>query len=74
MWSKGNTPPLLVGVESCTATLEIGLAVSQKVSQLYHSKDAPLCHKDASSTMLIPDLFIKSETRNNIDVPQLKNG
>ena len=30
LWSKGNTPPLLVGVQTCTTTLEINLAVSQK--------------------------------------------
>ena len=30
MWTKGNTTPLLVGVQ--TATLEINLAVSQNSS------------------------------------------
>jgi hypothetical protein len=30
MWSKGKTPPLLVGVQTCTTTLEINLVVSQK--------------------------------------------
>ena len=30
MWSKGNTPPLLVEVRTYTTTLEINLAVSQK--------------------------------------------
>ena len=30
MWSKGITPPLLVGVQTVTVTLEINLAVSQK--------------------------------------------
>jgi hypothetical protein len=30
MWIKRNTPPLLVGLQACTATLEISLAVSQK--------------------------------------------
>lgn len=29
-WSKGNTPPLLVGVQTCTAILKINMAVSQK--------------------------------------------
>jgi hypothetical protein len=32
MWSKGNSPPLLVRVHTCTATLEINMAVSQKLS------------------------------------------
>ena len=30
MWRKGNTPPLLVGVQSCTATLEINMVVPQE--------------------------------------------
>jgi hypothetical protein len=30
LWKKGNTPPLLVGLQTCTTTLEINLAVSQK--------------------------------------------
>jgi hypothetical protein len=30
MWSKGNTPPFLVGVPTCTTTLEINLAFSHK--------------------------------------------
>ena len=31
MWSEGNTPPLLVGIQTCTTTLKIGMMVSQKV-------------------------------------------
>ena len=31
LWSKGNTPPLLVGVQTCKTTLEINLVVSQKI-------------------------------------------
>ena len=27
--SKGNTPPLLVGVKTCTTTMEINMAVPQ---------------------------------------------
>ena len=30
MQSKRNTPPLLVGMETCTTTLEISMVVSQK--------------------------------------------
>ena len=37
MWTKGNptpTPaPLLVGVETCTTSLEINLAVFQKIAR-----------------------------------------
>jgi hypothetical protein len=31
MWRKGNTPPLLVGLQASTTTLEISLAVPQKI-------------------------------------------
>ena len=31
MWSKGNTPPLLVGVQTCTVALEINMVVSLKI-------------------------------------------
>jgi hypothetical protein len=31
MWRKRNTPPLLVGLQACTTTLEISLAVPQKL-------------------------------------------
>ncbi|EDL82604.1 rCG53348 [Rattus norvegicus] len=31
LWSKGNTPPLLLGVQPCSITLEINLVVSQKI-------------------------------------------
>lgn len=30
LWSKGTTPPWLVGEHSCTTTLEISMAVSQR--------------------------------------------
>ena len=30
MWNKGDTPPLLVEVQTCTATLGISVAVYQK--------------------------------------------
>ena len=31
MWSKGDTPPLIVGVQIYTATMEINMAVPQKI-------------------------------------------
>ena len=31
MWSKGNTPPLLVGVKMCAVTLEIYMVISQEI-------------------------------------------
>ena len=38
MWSKRNTLPLLVGVQTCTTILEIYLAVSQKMGNSYISR------------------------------------
>jgi hypothetical protein len=49
MWRKRNTPPLLVGLQAGTITLEISLAVPQKIG---HSTlpedpdDALTCNKD----------------------------
>ena len=41
MWSNGNTPPLLVGVQTCTATKKINVGIAQEdgtqASKLYYS-------------------------------------
>ena len=69
MWRKRNTPPLLVGLQACTTTLEISLAVPQKIghsttgrsfntSSGHISKDVPTGKKDTCSTMFIAALFI----------------
>jgi hypothetical protein len=31
VWRKRNAPPLLVGLQACTTTLEISLSVPQKI-------------------------------------------
>jgi hypothetical protein len=31
LWTKGNTPSLLVGVQTCIIIMDINLAVSQKI-------------------------------------------
>jgi hypothetical protein len=38
MWIKGNTPAFLVGVKTCTDTLEINIAVSLKTWNLYTAR------------------------------------
>ena len=65
MWRKGNTPPLLVGLQACTTTLEISLAVPQKIghSTAGGSRNTsrwhiPTGNKDTCSTMFIASLFI----------------
>ena len=64
IWSKGKTPPLLLGMENCTANLEIKMVISQKIiiqptSKLSSTtpghipKDANVYYKDICSTMFI---------------------
>jgi hypothetical protein len=69
MWRKRNTPPLLVGLQTGTTTLEISLEVLQKIGHIstgrssntspgLYPEDVPTCNKDACSTMFIAALFI----------------
>jgi hypothetical protein len=61
MWSKRGTPPLLVGMQICIATMETNMAVSQKTGtpptlrpsyttlgqSIYTQKDEYIYSKDA---------------------------
>jgi hypothetical protein len=66
MWRKRNTPPLLVGLQACTTTLEITMTIPQKIGPEdpaipvlgIHPKDAPTYNKDTCSTVFIVALFI----------------
>jgi hypothetical protein len=69
MWRKRNTPPLLVGLQACTTTLDISLVVPQKIghsttrgshitSPGLYPEDVPTGKKDTCSTMFIAALFI----------------
>jgi hypothetical protein len=67
MWRNRNTPPLLVGLQTCTTTLEISLAVPQKIGHSItegpsntsiNPEDAPTCNKDICSPMFITAIFI----------------
>jgi hypothetical protein len=69
MCRKRNTPPLLVGFQACTTTLEISLAVPQKIGHSttggpalpllgIYPEDVPTRKKDTCSTMFIAALFI----------------
>ena len=40
MWCKGNTPSLLVGVQTCTTSLEISIVNSQKIGNLSTSRSS----------------------------------
>jgi hypothetical protein len=69
MWSKRNIPPLLVGLQAGTTTLEITLAVPQKIVHSstgrssnttpgHMPKRGSNCNKDTCCTMFISALFI----------------
>jgi hypothetical protein len=70
IWRKRNTPPLLVGLQAGTTTLEISLAVPQKIGHSttarssntspghIYPEDVPTCNKDTCPTMFIATLFI----------------
>ena len=73
MWGKGNTPPLLVGVQIGIATLEISMMICQKIRKqptsrrsnttfMYIPKGCPTCHKDTFSNMFIAALFVIDKT------------
>jgi hypothetical protein len=69
MWRKRNIPPLLVGLQACTTTLEISVEVPQKtghstageshnLSPGHISRRCSNGKKDTCSTMFIVALFI----------------
>jgi hypothetical protein len=71
-WRKRNPPPLLVGLQACTTTLEsvwqflikfnIALLEDPAISLLgIYPGDVPTCNKDTCSTMFIAPLFIISQ-------------
>jgi hypothetical protein len=73
MWRKRNTPPLLVGLQTCTTILEISLVVSQKLDRVLpedpaipllgiYPEDVPTSKKEMCSTMFIAALFIISRS------------
>jgi hypothetical protein len=70
-YGERNTPPLLVGLQAGTNTLQISLAFPQKIEQSTNlgpnytttghiPRNAPTCNKDTCSTIFIATLFIIS--------------
>ncbi|EGW13493.1 hypothetical protein I79_023637 [Cricetulus griseus] len=49
MWNKGNMSLLLVGMQTCTATLEINMVVSQKIGNWFTLR---LCYTICNSQKL----------------------
>jgi hypothetical protein len=68
-----STPPLLVGLQACTTTLEISLEVPQKIGHSttggssnttpgHIPEDVPTGNKDTCSTMFTEALFIIAQS------------
>ena len=73
MQSKGNTHPLLVEMQTYTTTLEMSMAVSQKIGSQptlgsaipllgIYPKDDQSYFKDSCSIMFIAALFVIART------------
>ena len=69
MWRKSNTPPLLVGLQACTMTLELVWQFLRKLDIVLpqdpaipllgiYPEEVPTCNKDTCSTMFTAALFI----------------
>ena len=69
MWRKRNTPPLLVGLQACTTTLESVWRFLRKLDIVLpedpaipllgiYPEDVPTDNKDTCFTMFIAALFI----------------
>jgi hypothetical protein len=68
VWTMRNTPPLLMGLQTGTTTLEIwrflrkletDLPEDPAISLLgIYPKDGPPCHRATCSTMFIAPLFV----------------
>jgi hypothetical protein len=69
MWKKMNSPPLLVGLQVDTTSLEISLVVPQKIGHSttedaaipllgIYPEAVPTCNKDTCSSLFIATLFI----------------
>ena len=86
MWSKGNTPLLLVGMQTCTTTLEISMAVSQKIGNQPTTRpsNTTLGHIPKECSIILQGhlfsyvyrsiIYNSQNVENNLDAPQLKNG
>ena len=49
MWSKGNMAPLLVGMQTCTATMEINMVLAKKIGNV-----CPYLGQEVGVGLLIP--------------------
>jgi hypothetical protein len=80
VWTKRNTPPLLVVFQARITTLEITLVVPQNLDIVLpensaiplrgvYVEDAPTCNKDTCSTMFADALFILARSWKELRCP-----
>ena len=80
MWRKKNTPPLLVGLQAATTTLEISWQFLRKLDIVLpedpaiplldiYPEDVPTGNKDTCSTMFIAALFIIARSWKQLRCP-----
>jgi len=85
MWRNRNTPPLLIGLQVDTTTLEISVDVPIKLDIVLpedpampllgmHPKGALTYSKDTCSTIFIAALFIIARSWKESRVIQQRNG
>jgi hypothetical protein len=85
MWRKRNTPPLMVVLQVDSITLEISMAVPQKIGHILpddsailllgiYPEDVPTYNKDTRYTLFIAALFIIARSWKKPDVPQERHG
>jgi hypothetical protein len=83
--SKRNTPPLLVGLQACTTTLEVSLEVPQKIGHNTigrHSNTSPghiprrssNRYKNTCTTRFIAPLFIIARSWKEPRCPSTEEG
>jgi hypothetical protein len=85
MWKNMNTPPLLVGSQAGTTTVEISLRFLRKLDIVQpedsgipllgiYTEDVPTCNKDPCSTMFKAALFIIARTWKEPRCPSTEEG
>ena len=82
MWGKGNTPLLLVRMQTCTVALETSMAISQKIRKQTTSRPSNTTFGYIpKGYSIIPQGHVLNYVHSsiihnsqNLNAPQLKNG
>ena len=84
MWKKRSIPPLLVGLQACTTTLETSLWFLRELDSVLpedlaislldiYPEDGPMDDRNTCSNMFKAALFIIPEPGKYQNVPQQRN-